>query len=135
MNHCQILMIDDDPDDLEILSTCFEQLGAEDFLAVSSANAAYDYLNSVEDNENLPKLVVTDLSMPDISGFDLLEALKNNKRYKHIPVIVYSTSSLQADIQKSITLGATGFYTKPSAMADYMGMTKRLMQHYGVQNS
>jgi CheY-like chemotaxis protein len=52
--------------------------------------------------------------MPEISGWQCLTALKSDAITKHIPVLMYSTSSHHRDRQKATELGATGFITKPS---------------------
>ena len=128
MTHCKILIVDDDPDDREIISSVFLTTGITDFLLVSSARDAITYLQSVQNEERLPKLIITDLNMPGINGNELLQSLKTMQRFQHIPVIVYSTSNIKDEINKSLMQGASEYITKPSAMSGYFEFSKRVKE-------
>ena len=125
---CKILIVDDDADDREIISTTFHDLGISNFQVVSSAQAAFAFLQSIEEQENLPRLIITDLNMPGISGYELLQSLKTMQRYKHIPVIVYSTSNLKEDINKCLLKGALDYFTKPSLLSEYSALGRRVKE-------
>ena len=60
-----------------------------------------------------PDCIVTDLHMPNINGFELLDRLRQHDVLRHCPIIVLSGQDEQADIEKSFRLGATSFLTKP----------------------
>ena len=64
MSPCKILIVDDDPDDREILIDTFQQIGLNLVQGVSSAETALAYLQAIEEDEELPKLIITDLNMP-----------------------------------------------------------------------
>ena len=128
MTHCKILIVDDDPDDREIISSVFLTTGITDFLLVSSARDAISYLQSLQNEEHLPKLIITDLNMPGINGNELLQSLKTMQRFQHIPVIVYSTSNIKDEINKSLMQGASEYITKPSAMSGYFEFSKRVKE-------
>lgn len=59
-----------------------------------------------------PDLVLLDLIMPKKSGFDVLSQLKNDPRYKHIPVIVYSVIDEKSEIEKAMKMGADDYTIK-----------------------
>jgi CheY-like chemotaxis protein len=68
----------------------------------------------------LPDLIVTDLNMPGVNGFDLLMKLKADATFAGLSVIVFSSSNLDSDRQAAIALGAKGFQTKPLGQAALM---------------
>ena len=74
----KILIIDDDTDDVEILSEAFTQNGVKSVNYVHSAIQAFMYLESIENKEDLPKLIVTDLYLPGITGKEFLADLKKD---------------------------------------------------------
>ncbi|HYH15702.1 MAG TPA: response regulator [Flavisolibacter sp.] len=122
----KVLIVDDDPDDLEIMNEAFLMQGSTHHLTLSSAQAVFLYLQDVKRDEDLPSLIITDLNMPGISGFELLQALKGMQRYKHIDVFVYSTSNTKSHIDLCLALGAKEYITKPSAITGYQQLAERI---------
>lgn len=121
-----ILIVDDDPDDRDILLDSFQQIGVEQVHSVASADAAISFLQAIVDDRNLPKLIITDLNMPGISGHELLRALKGMRRYQHIPVIVCSTSASPLEAETCLASGAKDYITKPSAITEYVAITHKM---------
>lgn len=119
-------MVDDDPDDREIMNEAFRMQGSTAYLILASAQDVFHYLQGIESDEDLPRLIITDLNMPGITGFELLQALKGMNRYKDIDVFVYSTSSMGAHVDLCLALGAKEYITKPVAMTGYSQLAQRI---------
>ena len=64
--------------------------------------------------ENLPDLVITDLVMPEMDGFELTEAIKSSPHWRHVPVVIISTHADSRYIFKALRLGADDYLTKPA---------------------
>jgi len=122
----KILVVDDDPDDRDIMNEAFNMQGSTNHLILSSAQEVFTYLQGVEKDEDLPRLIITDLNMPGITGFELLQALKSMQRYRGIDVFVYSTSSNGSHIDLCMALGAREYITKPSAVGGYNQLAERI---------
>jgi CheY-like chemotaxis protein len=118
MTFCKILVVADDKDDQQLLAAAFTDLGAPVFHIVSSAREAVAYLQEVTRHQDLPRLIIADLNMPEVSGYELLQSLKTMHRYQDIPVMVYSSSCLKDDIHGCLLQAAIEFFTKPSANFD-----------------
>jgi CheY-like chemotaxis protein len=125
MTLCQILIIDDDTDDVEILSEAFTKSGVDRVHYVNSAMRAFTYLEQVERKEDLPQLIVTDLYLPGISGSEFLTDLKNMERYKHIPVIVLSTIKSEKQIEKYKKMGVKEYLKKPTTYEEYLEVARK----------
>jgi CheY-like chemotaxis protein len=123
---CKILIVDDDSDDREFFTDTFHKIGMWRIHAVSSARDAIAFLESIYSDEDLPRLIVTDLNMPRISGIELLETLKEMLRYSLIPVIVCTTSSSVYEAKRCLASGASEYITKPSALKDYEALTQKM---------
>lgn len=108
----KFLLIDDDPDDRELFSDAIEEVdrGIVCYIA-SDGKKAFAKLDNGE--IALPDLIFLDINMPGLSGWDCLLKLKAHEVYSNIPVIMYSTSSSEADIARANSLGALWFFTKP----------------------
>jgi CheY-like chemotaxis protein len=77
----------------------------------SDGQMVLDLLNQITDV--LPDVVVLDLNMPKMTGFNCLKAIKLDSRMKHIPVVIFTTANSEKMIEKSYKSGATFFATKP----------------------
>jgi CheY-like chemotaxis protein len=126
MRYYNLVIVDDDPDDRDIMKEVLEAQGSDNHLILSSAEAVFNYLQGVQVDEHLPRLIMTDLNMPGISGMELLRILKSTPRYAHIEVLVFSTSSLSKQAEHCLALGAKEYVTKPSAISGYMELAERL---------
>ncbi len=120
MYPCNLLIIDDDGDDVELLADALLQAGSSSFHCVKSAIEALSFLDECETEEALPRLIVTDLYLPVINGIQLIKTLTQTERYRNIPVFVLSTLEYEmiSDFHKN--LAATGYIKKPTSYKDYL---------------
>ena len=115
-----ILVAEDDENDIVILSYAFKQAGLPHTLArVADGEAAIDYLRGdgpYADRAKypLPDLLLLDLKMPKVSGFEVLAWLQTQPSLDDIPVVVLSGSVLEEDKLETARLGANAFHTKPN---------------------
>lgn len=117
-NKVKILLADDDKEDQLILTDSFNEIGqAEAIQFVDDGELLLEYLKGI-DKESLPSLIVLDLNMPRMSGTETLVALKSSEEYKHIPVIIYSTSVNDHEMNKCLETGAEAYITKPVKYED-----------------
>jgi CheY-like chemotaxis protein len=106
-------VVDDDPDDLGLFREALSEVG--DTFICDSAKDGKDLLGKLESGQiKNPDVIFLDVNMPVMNGWECLENLKNDSRYKTIPVIMYSTSSAKRDSDKALQLGAIAFLEKPN---------------------
>lgn len=111
--------MDDDPEDRAIFKEAMELKSACDIINFAENGVhALEILNNNLSPESLPCLIVLDLNMPKMNGTETLRNLKLNDRYKHIPVIIYSTSINPLEKEKCMLIGAHDFITKPISFSD-----------------
>ena len=127
MDGSKILIIDDDLDDVEILADVFKSTGVESVHYVHSAMEAFIYLEK-QSAETLPKLIVTDLYIPGITGAEFLADLKTMEPYQHIHVVVLSSVKSPAEIEKYKQLGAGDYIEKPSSYDEYIKVAKGISE-------
>ena len=107
-----VLIVDDDEDDQFLIKIAFEKDSAQYNLRFASDGR--DVLENIISPQVLPDLVLLDLNMPVMNGFDVLMHLKSSPIYRHVPVVVLTTSANENDINRAYELGANTFITKPS---------------------
>lgn len=106
-----ILLIDDDEEDQEIFKTALSIIS--ETVSCTSFSNAKEALNMLYGHELDPDVIFLDLNMPIMSGQEFLVEVKKSDSVKHIPVIIFSTTSNLATIQLTRELGAADFITKP----------------------
>lgn len=103
----RVLVVDDEPDVLLLCRLNLQQRGHE-LLEAADGSAALEIARELH-----PDVIVLDLMLPGISGYDVLEALQRDAETTDIPVLVLTAKSLRADRERSHGLGASAFLTKP----------------------
>lgn len=73
-------------------------------------------------------LIVTDINMPDVNGLELINFVRSNERYKHIPLLIVSTEKTEEDRRRGLALGANDYITKPFTPDKLQETVKRLLE-------
>lgn len=111
-----ICLIDDDPDHVLIITRAIRELGESSHVhAASDGDEAMEWLRSAAP---LPDLILLDINMPGLSGFDVLKSLKADEQLKLVPVVMLTSSDASADVAHAYELGASGYISKPSYFHD-----------------
>src|SRR5262249_49500613 len=120
-----ILVVDDSNDDVFFLCRAFERAGLDHSIVhVSDGEEAVDYLSRISGFTDrsrypLPILMLLDVKMPKLNGFDVLQWLLTRKDLQKFPVVMFSSSTQPEDIEKAKTLGATDYLTKPNGFEGF----------------
>jgi CheY-like chemotaxis protein len=102
-----VLVVDDEPDNLELVGETLEYYGAE-VKTAENGKVALEYLEAFKAN-----LILADLSMPVMNGWDLRVRLKGNEKYVHIPVIALTAHAIAGDKERILEAGFDGYLMKP----------------------
>lgn len=121
-----VFLIDDDADDQDIFIQALHTIDKN--IAVQSAKDGQDALDKIQAKDFIiPDLIFLDLNMPRINGRQFLTAVKKIESCKHVPVIIYSTSSQETHMGETNALGAALFLIKPSKFSDLKTMLAKLL--------
>lgn len=115
-----IAVIDDSAADVEFIQEILEGSPVDlKVLTFLDGVEALPYIQRAENGEvPVPDLVLLDLNMPKVHGFQVLQEFRKSK-FKHLPVIIFTGSSQQSDIQRAYQEKATAFITKPLDVEDF----------------
>jgi CheY-like chemotaxis protein len=124
MNRVPILLAEDDKNDVFLMKRAFNKAAIDNPLfLVSDGQEVVDYLEgtgkfSDRDKFPMPGLLLLDLKMPLMDGFDVLAWLRTHAQFDTLPVVVLTASRLPEDITKSLNLGVYDYRIKPAAFDD-----------------
>jgi CheY-like chemotaxis protein len=108
-----IYLIDDDMDDVELFREALQEVDPS--ITLQYANDGHEAVRDLTEQKHvLPDLVFLDISMPVFGGLQCLASFKKEEKLKHLPVIMYTTSSQEREVMTARELGASGFVTKPN---------------------
>ncbi len=119
MRDVEILVVEDNATDAELTLRALKKTALTKLVYhVKDGVEALDFLfatgeYSNRDVENTPKVIVLDLKMPKVNGFDVLKIIKADNRTLMIPVVVYTSSKEPEDIHKCNKLGVNSYVVKP----------------------
>ncbi len=108
-----ILVVDDDPDIRQLVAELLRLSGYESVTAASGAEAVEQL-----DVEPMPSLVLLDVQMPVLDGWDTLRAIRAEARFDDLPVVLCTVKSGPVDLALGWSLGCDGYVVKPFAIAD-----------------
>lgn len=107
------LLVDDDADDKTLFCEALSEI--DPAIVCHTASDGKEALEILSEKEIMkPNIIFLDINMPVMDGWQCLGKLKEHTDHKDIPVIMYSTSSYQRDIELALESGAFSFFTKPS---------------------
>lgn len=117
----KILLVEDTPGDVRLITEGFKRTQLEPiFDVVSDGEEALNILLSEKMSETkLPDLILLDLNLPLVSGHEVLKQIKNNKKLREIPVVILTSSLLEADIAKAKINRANLYVIKPINLNEY----------------
>jgi DNA-binding response OmpR family regulator len=127
-----ILHVEDDPNDTLLFQHACRKAGvAFDLQAVHDGDQAMAYLRGTNDFSDrqkhpMPKLILLDLKMPRVSGFDVLTWLRSETFLNQVPVVVLTSSNHDADVKRAYDLGAKSYLVKPVGFDALVDLVKTL---------
>ena len=123
-----VLIIDDDQSDVMITKRVLSKIAPE--IGMDEAFSGEAGLSLLRNGRFSPLLILLDLKMPGLSGFDVLRQIRADERLKHLTVIVVTNSTLESDRQKSIETGADDYLHKTFDIEQYGEDIKVLLKRY-----
>ena len=128
-----VLIAEDNPDDALLMQHAFKSHGLMrpphivDNGADAIAYLAGEGIYSDRVAYPFPNLIILDLKMPRVDGFQVLEWIKDHPDFRVIPTVVWSSSSDQRDVKHAYCLGANGYLCKPNDFPEFKAMLGRLL--------
>jgi len=135
-----ILLIEDNPDDVLLIKMAFKNNRlSNDIVVIDDGALVADYFEgkgsfSGRDKYDLPELVLLDLKLPNVSGLEILQYIRNNRLSRLVPIIILTSSSEEKDMINSYLNGANSYVRKPVDFSSFMEAVKSLGLYWLVIN-
>ena len=132
----EILIVEDDPNDVELMLRALERERIENkLLVVKDGVEALTYIfnrstHAYRKNGKKLKFIFLDLKLPKVDGFDVLRQIKSNEKTKSIPVVVFTSSMEEKDIVKCYQLGVNSYTVKPMDFDDYASSVGKIVRYW-----
>lgn len=129
----EILLVEDNPGDVRLIEEAFKELSITVALeAVPDGDEGLELLRErVEDaSASVPDVVLLDLNLPRMDGFEFLEELRSDPDIARLPVLVLTSSEASDDVLESYELSANAYLTKPTDPAEYASMVQAVAEFW-----
>jgi two-component system response regulator len=133
-----ILVAEDSPEDWELIEWAFDECRDQvEVRCVRDGREALDYVfregRFVEaESSPRPSLILLDLKLPRVDGFEVLERIRSAPQVRTIPVVVFSGSDDEVDVRRAYEAGANSYVTKPESMEGYRSVI-RILEAYWLR--
>jgi len=118
--------VEDSATDVFVIGEVLNQCGfAFDLLVLPDGDVALDCIRALQQKPDakLPAVILLDLNLPKVNGFEVLAALRQDARLTQVPVIVVTSSDSVGDLQAIQALGATSYFRKPHDLGQFMRLS------------
>lgn len=135
-----ILHVEDDSNDALLFNhACKKAELTFELHTVTDGEEAISYLRGDADFSDrlrfpLPQLMILDLKMPRVNGFDVLQWVRSTDGLKQLPIVVLSSSNHQGDVQRAYALGANSFLVKPVSFEALIDLAKSIQGYWLMTN-
>lgn len=121
----RVLIVDDEPNIVLSLEFLMQQAGFE-VATAADGEAALQQVRA-----QAPDLVLLDISLPGISGFEVLETLRQEPAFKQLPIVMLTAHGREVEKEKGLALGADDYITKPFSTRQLVEKVQALLQEQG----
>ena len=135
-----ILLVEDNPDDVELTRLAFDEAKiANQLVVVGDGAEALEYLFAKgkyadRDPADMPSIVLLDLNLPKVDGREVLQAVRANEATRTLPVVVLTTSTEPFDVEASYALGVNSYIQKPVDFEQFVWAVKQVGLYWLVLN-
>lgn len=139
MKHSErpILYVEDNPDDEELTLRTLKGAGINNPIHVARDGAqAFEYLFGPQTRpaKPVPTLVILDLQLPKLNGFEVLEKIRKTEATRQLPVVILTSSDADEDIARSYALGVNSYVRKPVEFSEFAEAVRQLGLYWLLLN-
>lgn len=125
----RILLVEDSEDDAEFAVRALRRAGASGPIDVArDGEEALDHL--LRRGASRPALVLLDIKMPKLDGFEVLRRLRADAPARQVVVVMLSSSDVREDVERAYALGVNGYVCKPVQLSEYEAVLDRVVQYW-----
>ncbi|GGS11506.1 response regulator [Deinococcus sedimenti] len=126
-----VLLVDDNPADCTLAEEAFAALEQPvNIKIIQHGQDALHWLQAQARAGELPDVVILDVNMPGLSGLDVLREIRNDPEFRHLPVVMLSTSARAQDVDRAFDLIASSYLVKQASFADFVAQIEDFVRYW-----
>jgi CheY-like chemotaxis protein len=127
-----VIVTDDDSDDFTLVCDAWEEVSPSvDVVHAENGQRLFEVLTGgAGERPVVPALILLDLNMPVVDGWEALASLKEHRVFKSIPTVIFTTSSVPEHVRRAYEMQAAGFVTKPLSYRDLVDSVSSLDKYW-----
>jgi CheY-like chemotaxis protein len=125
LSEWRVLIVDDDPENVGVLELVLDFNN----VPTRTASSGQECLQLM--HEERPSVVLVDIQMPEMSGYDLLNKIRENKQWNDIPIIAVTAHAMRGDEERIIQAGFSGYISKPVNVTSLIDDLRDILDHGG----
>ena len=136
----EILLVEDNPNDAELTIRALKKHNlANNLIHVTDGEEAIDFIFAKgqyagRNIANCPKVILLDLKLPKVDGFEVLKAVRNDPKTKNYPIVVLTSSKEEKDIVETYRLGVNSYIVKPVEFDKFVDAVKEIGLYWLLLN-
>lgn len=124
-----IILVDDDQEDRELFSEAISEIvETVNLKTFNDGSEIIEYFKIKDNRANLPSILFLDINMPLVNGLEALQILRTELKMNDLSIAMYSTSSLEVNIEEALILGANVYITKPTSYEKLKHVLYKVLQ-------
>ena len=133
------VLVEDDNEHAHIFEDSIKRIYGEDSISLlrfADGESAIQFLTNQSGNPEfeIPSVVVIDLNLPKVDGFEVIQTLTAHALYLSVPLVVLTSSGADRDISRAYQLGASGYMVKPLEIFEFRDMLKNFFSYWLTYN-
>ncbi|MFV1859583.1 MAG: response regulator [Anaerolineales bacterium] len=135
-NSMELVLVEDNPNDLDLVLHALRKSGLKEKIQVLRDGAeALEYMfcegkYADRSMSDVPKVILLDIKLPKVNGLELLERLKASERTRAIPVVMFTSSRQERDVDDSYQFGVNSYVVKPVDSEEFTRVVAQLKQYW-----
>jgi carbon storage regulator CsrA len=122
-----VLVVEDTPVHAKLIEKALEKFGVSQVVVATTGEEAIRVLARGRDsNDFKPDLVLLDLHLPGLSGFEVLQLMRSVAAFRNTPVVILTSSDVQSDVSRCIEAGANAFISKSESYDEFRASVRRI---------
>lgn len=128
----KVFLVEDNDDDVFVIQKAVSQTGVVVDLEVAEHGAALleGLRAALTSGSPLPNIILLDINMPHLDGFEVIKVLKADSGLCHIPVLFLTTTSRKEDVSRAFKSGASSFFSKPAEFEDLVRLMENILIYW-----
>jgi two-component system response regulator len=134
VNASTILLVEDNPDDVDLTLRAFRRNGLQTEIVVARDGVQAESILFGDQDPQTPALILLDLKLPQLNGLEVLRAIRQNRRTAMVPVVVLTSSVEEEDVVAAYRLGANSYIRKPVDFPSFLDVVHQLGMYWLILN-